>query len=55
MMMMTGVVMVLANWYVPMELFCRERLVKATNPQKLSASNTILRIGRRFGEKMSIF
>lgn len=52
---MTGVVMALASWYVPIELFCSERFVKATNPQKLSASNTILRTGRLFGAKMSFF
>lgn len=53
--MMTGVVMAFASWYVPIELFCRERLVKATNPQKLRANHTILRTGRLFGEKMSLF
>lgn len=53
--MMTGVVMALASWYVPMELFCRERLVKATKPQKLRANHTILPNWRLLGEKMSIF
>ena len=31
---MTGVVKTLANWYVPIALFCKERFVNTTNPQK---------------------
>lgn len=52
--MMTGVVMALASWYVPMVLFCRDKLVKATKPQKLSASSRMLEARRLFGAKMSI-
>ena len=39
---MTGVVMALANWYVPMVLFWSDRLVKATKPQTLRANQMIL-------------
>ena len=53
--MMTGVVMALANWYVPTVLNRKERLVNTTNPQKDTESGRIFRSCSRLGEKMSSF
>ena len=49
---MTGVVIDLANWYVPMVLYCNDRFVKTTNPQKKAERGTSLRMFSFFGVKI---
>lgn len=46
-----GMVNVLRSWNVPTALFCRERFVRATKPQKVSASGSTVRRGMRTGLK----
>ena len=51
----TGVVIALANWYVPTVLYCSDRLVNTTNPQNEMESGRTLSIDRLLGEKTSSF